>query len=187
MASSGFSASVLVARIWETAAQEAHCVPVCPSFESQALRLHHMYYGLVLLLPSLSALLFARRQRVRWDLSLILGIGIGLFADEVGLLFLRVPYSHPLSVILLSILGGALFFGTVHSAFRDGTREFRVLDRSDFLTILGILLAMGSVLYLDRPLSTIVQASGVLSGSLALVLLALYARTHFTRTLRGPG
>ena len=186
-ASSGFSAAVLVARVWETVAQEAHCVPACPSFASQALRLHHLYYGLGLLLPSPGTLLLARRQRVRWDLSLILGIGAGLFADEVGLLFLRVPYSHPLSLLVLAMLGGALFFGTVHAAFRDGTREFRLLDRADFLTVLSILLAMGGVLYLDRPVMAPVQASGVLSGSLALLLLALYAKTHFMRTLKGPG
>ncbi len=186
-ASLGFSGSVLVARVWEYVAQEAHCNPTCHSFRFELLRLHHFYYGLGLLLVSVSVLALARRQRVRWDASLILGVGIGLLADEAGLLLLGVSYSSPVSFLVLAIFGGGLFLGTLNAAFRDGAREFWVLDRADVLTVLSILLAMAGVLYLDRPLRIVAEIVGGLSWASALVLLALYGKRHFHRTLAGPG
>src|SRR5712692_7554963 len=180
-ASLGFSASVLVARVWENVAQEAHCVPSCPNFTLEALRLHHFYYGVGLLLLSLTILSFAKTQRVRWDVALVLGIGTGLFADEAGLLLLGVPYASPVSVLLLLIFGTSLFLGVVHAALRDGTREFHVLDQADVLTVTSILLAMAGILYLDRPLQTIVEAAGLVSWISSLVLLALYGKRHFLR------
>ncbi len=186
-ASLGFSASVLVARVWEYVAQEAHCIPTCLSFRFELLRLHHFYYGLGLLLVSVSVLAFARRQRVRWDACLILGVGIGLLADEAGLLLLGVSHSNPVSFLVLAIFGGGLFLGTLKAAFRDGAREFWLLDRADVLTVLSILLAMAGVLYLDRPLRIVAEIVGGLSWASALVLLALYGKRHFHRTLAGPG
>lgn len=186
-ASLGFSGAVLVARAWEYVAQEAHCIPTCPSFRAELLGLHHFYYGLGLVLVSVGVLVLARRQRVRWDASLILGVGLGLLADEAGLLLLGVPYGSPVSFLVLGIFGGGLFLGTVNTALRDGTGEFWVLDRADVLTVLSILLAMAGVLYLDRPLRTMVEFVGGLSWVSALVLLLLYGRRHFHRTWAGPG
>src|SRR5215510_138421 len=123
----GFSAAVLVARAWEYAAREAHCSPTCPSFTSQLLRLHHFYYGVGLVSISVGILLFAKRQRVRWDEALFLGIGTGLFADEFGLVILGVPYTSELSVLVISIFASALSLGTTHAALRDGTKEFQTL------------------------------------------------------------
>jgi len=177
----GFSASVLVARVWENVAQEAHCVPSCPNFTLEALRLHHFYYGVGLLLLSLTILSFAKTQRVRWDVALVLGIGTGLFADEAGLLLLGVPYANPVSLLLLVIFGASLFLGAVHAALRDGTREFRVFDQADVLTVTSILLAMAGILYLDRPLQTIVEAAGLVSWISSVVLFTLYGKKHFLR------
>jgi len=183
LASLGFSASVIVARVWENVAHETHCVPACPSFTLQAFRLHHFYYGVGFLIVSITVLAFASRQRVRWDAALVLGIGMGLLGDEAGLLLLRVPYSSPISLILLAGFATSLFLGAIHAALRDGTWEFHVLDQADALTATSALLAMFGILYLDRPLQPIVEAAGLLSWISALVLLALFGKRHFLRVL----
>ncbi len=102
-ASIGFSSAVLVARVWEYVAEEAHCTPLCPSFTLEALRLHHFYYGVGLLLPSLTTLIFARRQRVRWDAALALGMGmadilttVSILLGMAGILYL----DRPLQIIV---------------------------------------------------------------------------------------
>ena len=180
-ASLGFSAAVLVARVWEYAAREAHCSPTCPTFTSQAFRLHHSYYGMGLLIISFTVLALARLQRVRWDSSLFLGIGVGLLADEIGLLFLGIPYSSPLSILAVTIFAGAFFFATINASIREGTREFHVLDHSDVFTVTAILLGLSGILYLDRPLVQLVEALESASWISALVLLSFFGRTHFHR------
>jgi len=119
-----------------------------------------------MLLVATSFLAVTKRQRVRWDAALIFGIGGGLCVDEAGLLLLGVPYNDLLSIFLLALFGSAIFGGTINAAFRDGTREFRILDRADILTVLSILLAMAGVLYLDRPLIKIVEVAGGISWAL---------------------
>jgi hypothetical protein len=186
-ASLGFSAAVLVARTWEYVAQEAHCSITCPSLATQVFQLHHFYYGVVLVVASATILGFAGRQRVRWDSSLFLGIGTGLLADEIGLLILTVPYSHPFSILVLAVFAAVLFLGVINSARRDGTHEFRVLDHSDLLAVAAILLLLSGVLYVDRPIVPSVQLIGIISWLSAGVLLVLFGRTHFRRILVGPG
>ncbi len=186
-ASLGFSAAVLVARVWEAVAHEAHCSPACPSLAAQALQLHHFYYGVGLFTVSMALLSMARRQRVRWDSSLFLGIGTGFLADEFGLLLLGVPYASPLSILIPAVFAGTFFLGTINAALRDGIREFQSLDISDSLTVVAILLGLGGVLYLDRPLVPFVQVLGALSWVFALTLMITFGGTHFRRTLVGPG
>jgi hypothetical protein len=186
-ASLGFSAAVLVARTWEYVAQEAHCSITCPNFSTQVFQLHHFYYGVVLVVASATILGFASRQRVRWDSSLFLGIGTGLLADEVGLLILAVPYSHPFSILVLAVFTGVLFLGMINSARRDGIREFGVLDHYDLLAVAAVLLLLSGVLYFDRPIVPLVQLLGISSWLSAGTLLVLFGRTHFRRTLVGPG
>ena len=175
----GFTASILVARVWESVAHETHCVPACPPFQSQLLRIHHFYYGLGILIPSLLVLAVARRQRLRWDTALFLGIGIGWSTDELGLLFLGVPYTSIPSLLVPLTLGGVLLFGAVNAAKRDDAHEFLVLDRNDILTIAGVLLIIIGVLTLDRPINGIVEITGILSWSVAATLFALSGKKHF--------
>jgi hypothetical protein len=186
-ASLGFSSAIFVARVWESVAHEDHCSLACPNLASQALQLHHFYYGVGLLTVSMAFLSMARRQRVRWDSSLFLGIGTGLLADEVGLLLLGVPYASPLSILIPAVFAGTFFLGTINAALRDGIREFQSLDISDSLTIVAILLGLVGVLYLDRPLVPLVQVLGALSWVSALTLMITFGGTHFRRTLVGPG
>jgi len=114
-------------------------------------KLHHFYYGLVLLSVSMSFLTVTKRQRVRWDEALIFGIGAGLCTDEASLLLLKIPYDDPISLLMLAGIGFALLGELSMQLFRDGTGEFRILDRADILTVLSILLLMSGFLYLDRP------------------------------------
>lgn len=123
----------------------------------------------------------AKRQRVRWDAALIFGIGAGLCVDEAGLLLLRIPYNGLLSILLLTLVGLAIFGATANAALRDGIREFRILDRADVLTVLSILLALAGVLYLDRPLITIIQVIGGAFWALAVVLITLFGKKHFLK------
>ncbi|HMB66895.1 MAG TPA: hypothetical protein VKM96_02975 [Candidatus Bathyarchaeia archaeon] len=188
-ATTGFCSAILVARVWEYVSLEAYlrCGLSCPIRSSELLQLHHFYYGLALLLVATSILAVTKRQRVRWDAALIIGIGAGLCVDEAGLLLLRVPYNDLFSILLLALFGVAVFGGTANAAFRDGTREFRILDRADILTVLSILLGMAGVLYLDRPLITIVEIAGGASWAFAFVLVTLFGRKHFLRVWTGPG
>ena len=175
----GFFVAILVARVWESLAQEAHCVPACPPLQSQLLRVHHFYYGLGILIPSLLSLAVARRQRPRWDAALFLGIGIAWTTDELGLLFLGVPYASIQSLLVPITLGGALLLGAANAAKRDDAHEFLVLDRNDVLAIAGVLLSIVGVLALDRPVNEIAEITGVLLWSLAAALFALSGKRHF--------
>ncbi len=166
----------------EVLAQEAHCVPTCLPFRSEAFRLHHFYYGLGIVLVSIILLSAAHRQRIRWDAALVMSVGIGLCFDEIGLVVLGVPYSHHVSLLVLGVVG-ALLLGMVNAALRDGTMEFGALDRADIMTVLSVLLAMAGILYLDRPLRTIVEVGGTLSWVSSLILLALFGKRHFLRVL----
>ena len=185
----GFSSAVLVARVWEYVSLQSYlrCDPSCPIRSSNLFQLHHFYYGLVLVLVGMGFLAVTRRQRVRWDAALIFGLGAGLCADEAGLLLARIPYNDPLSLLLLASVWVALFGGTINAALRDGTREFKELDRADILTVLSILLVMVGFLYLDRPLITTVEFVGGTSWACAVVLMTLFGKKHFRRIWVGPG
>jgi len=135
----------------------------------------------------MSFLIVTKRQRVRWDAALIFGIGAGLCTDEAGLLLLKIPYDGPISLLILAGIGLALLGGSVNAAFRDGTGEFRILDRADILIVLSILLVMSGFLYLDRPLITIVSVAGGASWAGAGILIALFGKKHFRRIWAGPG
>ena len=185
----GFSSAVLVVRVWEYVSLESYlrCGLSCPIRSSNLFQLHHFYSGLVLIFVGMGFLAVTRRQRVRWDAALIFGIGAGLCADEAGLLLARIPYNDPFSLLLLASVCVALFGGTIYAAVRDGTREFKELDRADILTVLSILLVMAGFLYLDRPLITTVEVVGGTSWACAVVLIVLFGKKHFVRIWEGSG
>ena len=185
LASVGYAVAVTMARTFVSL--ESHCVQACPVVRVGGFQFHHFYYGLVLVLVGMGFLAVTRRQRVRWDAALIFGLGAGLCADEAGLLLARIPYNDPLSLLLLACVCVALLGGTINAAVRDGTREFKVLDRADILTVLSILLVMAGFLYLDRPLITTVEFVGGASWACAVVLITLFGKKHFRRIWAGQG
>ena len=177
----GFIVAVTVARDWEYFAREAHCVPACPSLGSELFRLHHFYFGVGIIFPSLLVLRVATTQRLRWDATLFLGIGVGLSGDEVGLLFFGVPYSSLASLLVPVSVGTILLIGTLNAIRRDDAHEFLFLNRNDTLTVAGILFCVVGFLYLDRPLNQTLEITATVSFGLAVLFLTLSGKGHFAR------
>ncbi len=179
----GYSAAVLVARTFVSL--EAHCTQACPEIRVRGFQFHHLYYGIVLLAVAVTASAFVEDLRTKWDSALLLGIGLGLIVDEVGLLFLRVSYWSLTSI--LPILGIALALGMtgLYKTVSEGTMDFRILDRADVLTVVSLLFAMAGFLYFDRPVRTIVSGLAMVSWITALVLLSIYGRRHILKIRQG--
>ncbi len=147
--------------------------------------MHHLYYGVVLLVLSASFLAFAQDTRTKWDGVLVAGIGLGLIADEFGLLVLKVSYWNPESLTAIGAVGLSLALITLLASLRGGLDEFRMVDRYDLLTASSVLLGMTGFLFFDRPLRMFVLVAALGSWILALVLLTTAGRKHFLRIRRG--
>src|SRR5947199_6902422 len=118
----GFTMAVIVARLFVVV--EARCTQSCPVIRVQGFHIHHLYYGVILLLALSTIMVFATDVRTRWDSALIVGVGLGLIADEIGLLILRVPYWGIPSLAPLAAVGLALSLGTAYKLLRVGGRDF---------------------------------------------------------------
>ena len=172
----GYTAAVGVARLF--VAIESVCTQSCPVFRVEGFRFHHLYYGILLLAVSTSVMVYAQDIRTRWDSALILGIGLGLLADEVGLVVLRAGYSSFLSWIILAGGGFAIYLATLYNAVRTGFSEFRILDKYQLLMILGLVLGFTGFLYFDRPVRLIVEGTALGSWLSSVFLIAKYGRRH---------
>lgn len=147
--------------------------------------MHHLYYGLLLLVLSGSFLAFAEQTRVKWDGALVAGIGLGLLADEVGLLVLRVTYWNWLSIATIGTVGLTLVLALLLVGLRRGLSDFRVIDRYDLLTAFSVLLGLTGFLFFDRPLRMLVVEAALGSWILAIILLSTVGRKHFLRIRHG--
>jgi len=135
--------AAIVARLF--VAVEARCTQSCPIIRVQGFHIHHLYYGVVLLLASSTIMVFATDIRTRWDSALVVGVGLGLIADEVGLLILHVPYWATFSLATLAAVGLALYLATVYKLWTVGRREFGLLDRYQTLSIFAVVLALSLI------------------------------------------
>jgi divalent metal cation (Fe/Co/Zn/Cd) transporter len=179
----GYSVAVLVARAFVFI--EARCVQFCPVVRVSGFRMHHLYYGLALILLSTTILAFAEDVRTKWDGALVVGIGLGLIADEVGLLILKVSYWDPAS--LLVVVGVALSLGVaaLTTSLRKGFDDFHILSRYDLLTSFAVLLGLTGFLFFDRPLRLFVEVAALGSWALALFLFSTAGKTHLLRIRKG--
>jgi hypothetical protein len=175
-ASLGYTLSVVIARLFVTL--ESYCTQLCPVFRIEGFRFHHLYYGLILIAISTGVLWYAGDVRTRWDSALIAGIGLGLVADEVGLLILKLSYWNIISLGVLAGGGLVLYLATLYGTLKNGVSEFRFLDRYQLLATLGLLLAFTGFLYFDRPIRIIVEAAALGSWLSAVILIAKYGRKH---------
>lgn len=175
-ASLGYTAAAIIARFFVTL--ESLCTQFCPVFRLGGLRFHHLYYGMILLLISSGVILYAGDVRTRWDSALIAGIGLGLVADEIGLLILKLSYWNIISVGILAGGGLALYLATLYKTWRTGMSEFHFLDRYQLLATLGLLLAFTGFLYFDRPVRMIVEAGALASWLSGVLIIAKYGRKH---------
>src|SRR6266516_4580621 len=83
----GYTAAVGIARLFVTL--ESVCTQHCPVIRVQGFRFHHMYYSV-----------------------LVAGIGLGLIADEIGLLILKLSYWNIISVSIFAGGGLLLYLAT---------------------------------------------------------------------------
>lgn len=179
----GYSLAVLVARAFVTL--ESLCTQACPIVRVQGFRLHHIFYGLVLVALSMSLLALAEDTRTKWDGALVAGIGAGLIIDEVGLLVLRVQYWSPTSLMIIGAVGASLMVATAVSMMRRGLEDFRLLDKAHMLTVFAVLLGMAGFVYFDRPFHVMVAQAAVGAWAVSFALMMTAGRTHFLRILRG--
>ncbi len=185
LASLGYAVAVTMARTF--VALEAHCVQACPIVKVEGFQFHHLYYGLIISAVSLGVLVLGRQRRVRWDASLLLGIGIGLTADETGFLFLNTSYGSLLSLSIAGVVVLVLVLATSLTAATSGLLEFRSLGRADVLTFVAILLVPVGMVIFDRPFQILYGLTGGVAWTVALVLFGLYGRTHIRKVLLASG
>ncbi|SRR5712692_492298 len=183
-ASLGYTVAAAVARLFVTL--ESVCTQLCPALKIGGFRFHHLYYGVILLVISTGVLLYAGDLRTRWDSALIAGIGLGLAADEIGLLILKLSYWNIISVGIVTVGGLVLYVATFYRTWRSGISEFHFLDRYQLLATLGLLLAFTGFLYFDRPIRMIVEATALGSWLSGVFLIAKYGRKHIWLIRHAP-
>jgi hypothetical protein len=180
----GYTVAASIARLFVTL--ESVCTSHCPVFRVEGFRFHHMYYGFLLVAVSVGVMLIAADARTRWDSGLVMGIGFGLIADEVGLLILKLPYWNWISFGIVA--GGALFLylATLAESLRSGLHDFHFVDRYQFLALLGILFGFTGFLFFDRPARMAVEATAISSWLVSIVLMTKYGRKHFFLLRHAP-
>jgi hypothetical protein len=180
----GYTVSASVARLFVTL--ESVCTQLCPVFKVEGFRFHHMYYGLILVAVSAGVMLLAADARARWDSALVMGIGLGLIADEIGLLVLKLSYWNIVSVAIVA--GGAVFLyiATLTNSLKSGVSDFHFVDRFQFLALLGLLFGFTGFLFFDRPVRMIVEAIALSSWLTAVILVTKYGRRHFFLLRHAP-
>jgi hypothetical protein len=180
----GYTVSVGIARLFVTL--ESVCTQNCPVLRVQGFRFHHMYYGALLLLVSLGVMVYASDARARWDSALVAGIGLGLIADEIGLLVLKLQYWNPISVGILAGGGALLYMATAWKSWRAGLTDFHFVDRYQFLALIALLLGLTGFLYFDRPVRMVVEIAAVGAWLSSALLVTKYGRRHFFLLRNAP-
>jgi len=181
----GFTMATIVARLF--VALEARCTANCPVLRVQGFHIHHFYYGVLLVLISSTIMVVATDVRTRWDTALAFGAGLGLIADEVGLLVLRVPYWALASLATISVTGLSLYSATLYKLWAVGRRDFSLLDRSQTLSIFAVVLVMLGFLYFGRPfLRAMFVDAALLAWVSASILLLTFGRKHLRELRRTP-
>lgn len=180
----GYTVSVGIARLFVTL--ESVCTQNCPVLRVQGFRFHHMYYGALLLLVSLGVMVYATDARARWDSALVAGIGLGLIADEIGLLILKLSYWNPVSVAIFAGGGFMLYVATAFKSWRTGLSDFHFVDRYQFLAMIALLLGLTGFLFFDRPVRMAVEISAVGAWLSSALLVTKYGRRHFFLLRNAP-
>ena len=180
----GYTVSIGIARLFVTL--ESVCTQSCPVIRVQGFRFHHMYYGALLLLVSLGIMVYASDARARWDSALVAGIGLGLVADEIGLLILKLQYWNPVSVGIFAGGGLLLYLATAFKSWRAGLSDFHFVDRYQFLALVALLLGLTGFLFFDRPVRMVVEITAVGAWLSSALLVTKYGRRHFFLLRNAP-
>ncbi|HZY46721.1 MAG TPA: hypothetical protein VFE96_02885 [Candidatus Bathyarchaeia archaeon] len=181
----GYTMAAFVARLF--VALEAKCTQSCPIIRVQGFHVHHLYYGVILVLASSTIMVIATDVRTRWDAALIFGAGLGLVADEIGLLILRVQYWALASLATLALGGLSLYLATLYKLWTIGRRDFGILDRYQTLSIFAVVLVMLGFLYFERSFMRAMLADAALVAWVSASLLLLtFGRKHIQEIRRAP-
>ena len=180
----GYTVSIGIARLFVTL--ESVCTQSCPVIRVQGFRFHHMYYGALLLLVSLGIMVYASDARARWDSALVAGIGLGLVADEIGLLVLKLQYWSPVSVGIFAGGGLLLYLATAFKSWRAGLSDFHFVDRYQFLALVALLLGLTGFLFFDRPVRMVVEITALGAWLSSALLVTKYGRRHFFLLRNAP-
>ena len=180
----GYTIAIGIARLFVTL--ESVCTQHCPVIRVQGFRFHHMYYGVLLLLVSLGVMIYASDARARWDSALVAGIGLGLIADEIGLLILKLSYWNIISVSIFAGGGVFLYLATALKSWRAGLSDFHFVDRYQFLALIGLLLGLTGFLFFDRPVRMVVEATALGAWLSSAILVTKYGRRHFFLLRNSP-
>jgi hypothetical protein len=180
----GYTVAVGIARLFVTL--ESVCTQHCPVLKVGEFRFHHMYYGLILLLISSGVMIYASDARVRWDSALVAGIGLGLIADEIGLLILKLSYWNPVSVGIFAGGGLFLYLATAFKTWKAGLTDFHFVDKYQLLALVGLLLGMIGFLFFERPVRMLVEATAIGAWLSSVFLVTKYGRRHFFQLRNVP-
>ncbi|OLE68765.1 hypothetical protein AUF78_14550 [archaeon 13_1_20CM_2_51_12] len=180
----GYTFAIGIARLFVTL--ESVCTQHCPVIKVQGFRFHHMYYGVLLLLVSLGVMIYASDARARWDSALVAGIGLGLIADEIGLLILKLSYWNIISVSIFAGGGLLLYLATALKSWRAGLSDFHFVDKYQFLALMGLLLGLTGFLFFDRPARMVVEATALGAWLASAILVTKYGRRHFFLLRNAP-
>src|SRR6266704_1102981 len=175
----GYTAAVGIARLFVTL--ESVCTQHCPVIRVQGFRFQHMYYGVLLLLVSLGVMIYAS-----YASALVAGIGLGLIADEIGLLILKLSYWNIISVSIFAGGGLLLYLATALKSWRAGLSDFHFVDRYQFLALIGLLLGLTGFLFFDRPVRMVVEATALGAWLSSAILVTKYGRRHFFLLRNAP-
>ncbi len=180
----GYTVSVLVARLFVTL--ESVCTQNCPVLRVQGFRFNNMYYGALWLFVSTGVMIYASDARARWDSALVGGIGLGLIADEIGLLVLKLSYWNPVSVSIIAGGGILLYLSTGYKSWKTGLSDFHFVDRYQFLALIALLLGLTGFLFFDRPVRMVVEITAVGAWLSSAFLVTKYGRRHFFLLRNAP-
>src|SRR5260370_27898129 len=117
--------------------------------------------------------------RERGDSALGAGIGLGLVADEIGLLVRKLQYWSPVSVGIFAGGGLLLYLATAFKSWRTGLSDFHFVDRYQFLALVALLLGLTGFLFFDRPVRMVVEITAVGALLSIALLVTKYWRKHF--------
>jgi hypothetical protein len=170
LALSSFIASFAVARIFTT------LNPNVVIMVGTGIHIHHFWFGILLVAVGGWLGIINRAERVDQLAAVLYGAGLGLIADEFGLLLTWGNYWTTLTYTVVGILLAFVILAGLLIGHRATIRgELRRVSRIDAVLYGGILLAMVSVAFLTTTSSSLIVAVSIVLGIIALAMILFFA------------
>jgi hypothetical protein len=170
LALSSFIASFAVARIFTT------LNPNVVIMVGTGIHIHHFWFGILLLAVGGWLGIINRTERVDQLAAVLYGAGLGLIADEFGLLLTWGNYWTTLTYTVVGILLAFVILAGLLIGHRATIRgELSRVSRIDAVLYGGILLAMVSVAFLTTTSSSLIAAVSIILGIIALAMILFFA------------